>query len=215
MVGGAEDELAAFRQAAGRCLQDEGLQIATPQARIDHVRARAHQRRDFGAVLACAELRQQVGNQLGVGIKLSGCGDEVGPAVLPPGVVLVDRRKRVHLDVLGLHVPDQADIIHRGMRGGAEHVIVFAFLEDARRAAIHQHQHLLQLFSDRRHREAVAGADIAEHDIDIVALVEIAQFLHLLGGAAVLVDDDRARSSCRRTRPFRKARAPRPCSTGR
>ena len=76
------------------------------------------------------------------------------------------------------------------MRGGAEHVIVFRFLEDARRAAIHQHQHLLQLFGDRRHRKTVTGADIAEHDIDIVALIEIAQFLDLLGRAAVLVDDD-------------------------
>ena len=76
------------------------------------------------------------------------------------------------------------------MGGGAEHVVVFAVLEDARRAAIHQHQHLLQLFRDRRDRKAVAGADIAEHDVDIVALVEVAQFLHLLGGAAVLVDDD-------------------------
>ena len=76
------------------------------------------------------------------------------------------------------------------MRGGAEHVIVFRFLEDARRAAIHQHQHLLQFFGDRRHREAVAGADIAEHGIDIVALIEVAQLLDLLGRAAVLVDDD-------------------------
>ena len=83
-----------------------------------------------------------------------------------------------------------ADIIHRRMRGGAEDVVVFGFLEDARRAAIHQHQHLLQFFGDRRHGEAVAGADIAEHDIDIVALIEVAQFLDLLGRAAVLVDDD-------------------------
>ena len=91
---------------------------------------------------------------------------------------------------LRLHVADKADIIHRGVGGGAEHVVVFRFLEDARRAAIHQHQHLLQFFGDRRHREAVARADIAEHDIDIVALIEVAQFLHLLGRAAVLVDDD-------------------------
>ena len=76
------------------------------------------------------------------------------------------------------------------MCGGAEHVVVFGFLKNARRAAIHQHQHLLQLFRNRCHRKAIAGADIAEHDIDIVALVQVAQFLHLLGGAAVLVDDD-------------------------
>jgi hypothetical protein len=74
---------------------------------------------------------------------------------------------------------------------GAEHIIVFRFLEDARRAAIHQHQHLLQFFGDRRDSQAVTGADIAEHDVDIVALIEVAQFLHLLGRAAVLVDDDR------------------------
>ena len=76
------------------------------------------------------------------------------------------------------------------MGGGAEHVVVLAVLEDARRSAIHQHQHLLQLFRDRCDSKAVTGADIAEHDVDIVALVEIAQFLHLLGGAAILVDDD-------------------------
>ncbi len=73
---------------------------------------------------------------------------------------------------------------------GAEHIIVFRLLEDAGRAAIHQYQHLFQFFGDRRHRETVAGADIAEHDIDMVALIEVAQFLDLLGGAAVLVDDD-------------------------
>jgi len=77
------------------------------------------------------------------------------------------------------------------MRGGAEYIIVLRFLEDARRAAIHQHQHLFQLFRDRGDREAVAGADVAKHDIDIVALVEVAQLLDLLGGAAILVDDHR------------------------
>ncbi len=76
------------------------------------------------------------------------------------------------------------------MRGGAEYVIVFRLLEDARRAAVHQYQHFLQLFGNRRDREAVAGADIAEHDVDLLALIEIAQLLHLLGGAAVLVDHD-------------------------
>ena len=48
----------------------------------------------------------------------------------------------------------------------------------------------LQFFCDRSHGEAVAGADITDHDIDIVALIEVTQFLHLLGGAAILVDDD-------------------------
>ena len=76
------------------------------------------------------------------------------------------------------------------MGGSAEHVVVFAVFENARRSAIHQHQHLLQLFRDRRDSKAVAGADIAEHDVDIVALVEITQLLHLLGGATILVDDD-------------------------
>ena len=77
------------------------------------------------------------------------------------------------------------------MGRGAEDVIVFRLLEDARRAAIHQHEHLLQLFGDRRHGETVAGADIAQYDVDIVALIEVAQLLDLLGRAAVLVDDDR------------------------
>ena len=76
------------------------------------------------------------------------------------------------------------------MGRGAEHIIILGFLEDARRAAIHQHQHLFKLFRYRRDGEAIAGADIAKHDVDIVALVEVAQLLHLLGGAAVLVDDD-------------------------
>ena len=76
------------------------------------------------------------------------------------------------------------------MGSSAEYIIVLGLFEDARRSAIHQHQHLLQLFGDRRHGKAVARADIAEHDVDIVALVKVAQLLHLLGGAAVLVDDD-------------------------
>src|SRR5438128_796136 len=75
-------------------------------------------------------------------------------------------------------------------RGGADHVVVFGLLGDARRAASHQYQHLLQFFRDRCDGQAIAGADIAEHDVDIVALVEVAQLLHLLGGAAILVDDD-------------------------
>ena len=77
------------------------------------------------------------------------------------------------------------------MRGGTEHIIVFPFLEDARRATIHQHQHLFQFFRNRRNRETIARADIAEHGIDIVALIEVTQLLDLLGRAAVLVDDNR------------------------
>jgi len=72
----------------------------------------------------------------------------------------------------------------------AEDVVVFRFLEDARRSAVEQEQRLLQFFRDGSNRKAVAGADIADDGIDIVALIEVAQFLHLLGRAAVLVDDD-------------------------
>ena len=119
------------------------------------------------------------------------CGDEVGPAILSPGVILVDERQGVHLYVLRFHVPDETDIIHRGVRGCAEHVVVFGFLKDAWRAAIHQHQHLFQFLRNRSHRQAIARADVAEHDVDLLALIQVAKFLDLLGRPAVLVDNHR------------------------
>jgi hypothetical protein len=68
---------------------------------------------------------------------------------------------------MGRHYPSW-----HGLRCGTH--IVFRF-EDARRAAIHQHR---IFFSSRRSalpRDSRRD-DIAEHDIDIVALIEVAQF---------------------------------------
>ena len=48
---------------------------------------------------------------------------------------------------------------------------------------------LLQLLGRRRHREAVARADVADHRVDVLALERVAQLLDLLGGAAGLVDE--------------------------
>jgi hypothetical protein len=77
------------------------------------------------------------------------------------------------------------------VRGRAEHVAVFPVLEDARRAAVVEDQELLHLLGDRRHGEAVAGADVADHRVHPLAVVEVAHLLHLLGRAAVLIDVDR------------------------
>src|SRR5207245_4879158 len=90
VIGGTEYQLALLRQAAGRGLQNESLQVAAPQARIDHVGARADQGGDFSAVLTGAELRQKVRLEFDVRIKLSCSSDEVGPAILTPGAVLRD-----------------------------------------------------------------------------------------------------------------------------
>ena len=111
--------------------------------------------------------------------------------ILAPGVVLVDQVEGVDLDVARLQVARQRDVVHRRVRRGAEHVVVLAVLEDARRAAVVEDEELLQLLGHRRHRQAVARADVADHRVDLVAVVQVAQLLHLLGGAAVLVDIDR------------------------
>src|SRR5258708_2762866 len=81
---------------------------ATIWGSVEDVGTGSHRGRNRSDVLTGAKLRQQVGLEFCVGIELSGGGDEVGPAVLAPGIVLVDRRERVQLDVLGLHVPDEA-----------------------------------------------------------------------------------------------------------
>ena len=74
------------------------------------------------------------------------------------------------------------------MRSRTEDVFELVLLEDARRAAIHQHEHLFQLLGRRRHGEAITRADVAENRVDVIALERVAQLLDLLGGAAGLVD---------------------------
>jgi hypothetical protein len=61
VVGRGEHELAALEQVARPTLQDERLQVAAPEAGVREVRRLREQRRDLGAVLAGAELGQQVG----------------------------------------------------------------------------------------------------------------------------------------------------------
>jgi hypothetical protein len=77
------------------------------------------------------------------------------------------------------------------MRGGAKHVFVVALLEYPGRAAVVQDQEPFHFLGRRRHREAVAGTHVPHHRVDLFAVVEVLQFLDLLGGAAGLVDVDR------------------------
>jgi hypothetical protein len=108
-----------------------------------------------------------------------------------PGVVLVDVVDGAELDVARLEVAGERDVVHHRVRGGAEHVAVLAVLEDARRAAVVKDEEFLHLLGDRCHRQAVAGAHVADDRVHLLAVVEVAQLLHLLGRAAVLVDVDR------------------------
>ena len=190
VVGGREHHLRALEQAARRRLQDEGLQVAAPEAGVGDVGRLGHQRRDLGAVLAGAELRQLVLAGLGAGIELLHRPGEVLLRVLAPGVVLVDHVEGLGLDVLRLQVARQRDVVHGRVRRGAEHVLVLAVLEDARRAAVVEEEELLHLLGRGRDREAVARADVADDGVDLLAVVQVLQLLHLLGGAAVLVDVD-------------------------
>ena len=75
------------------------------------------------------------------------------------------------------------------MRPSAEHVLVTRIFEDARRAAVEQNRDLLHLFGYRRDGQAVAARDVADDEIDIAALDQIAVLAHLLGGTTRLVDD--------------------------
>ena len=190
MVAGRQNNLGLLEQTARAGLQDEGLQIAAPQAGVRHVGGLGHQGRDLGAVLAGAELGQLVFAHLGAREQLFHRPAEVFLRVLAPGVVLVDHVVGVGLDVLGLQVARQRDVVHRAVRGGAEDVVELVVLEDPRRAAVIEDQELLHLLGRRRHRQAVARADIAQHCVDFLAVVQVLQLLHLFGRAAVLVDVD-------------------------
>ena len=75
------------------------------------------------------------------------------------------------------------------MRRGAEEVVIRRVLEDARRPAVEEDGQLLQLFRERRDGEAVAAGDVADHQVDVLPLHEVAVLAHLLRRAARLVDE--------------------------
>ena len=73
------------------------------------------------------------------------------------------------------------------MSGGAKHITEAVVFKNAGRAAVVQNQKLLQLFSHGGNCQTVTRAYITHHHIHLVTLVQIAQFLHLLGGASGFV----------------------------
>ena len=92
-----QDHLVLLEQAARRALQHEALEIAAPQARMDHLGAAAEQRGDLGAELAGEQPRHLRGLHLDAGLQRLHRALEVGPGVLAPGVVLVDAGERLHV----------------------------------------------------------------------------------------------------------------------
>ena len=74
------------------------------------------------------------------------------------------------------------------MRIDAEHVFARLLLKYPRRAATVKHSEFLQFLRDRYDGEAIARRDIAEDDVDIVALHEVPILRDLLRGRAGLVD---------------------------
>ena len=157
---------------------------------MDHVRVGSDERRDFRTVLAGAELRHLRRHDLDAGLHRLDGRLEVVPGVLAVRVVLVDAGHALHGGPVVEQVHGRGDGIHRGVRTRAEHVLVAAFLEDPRRAAVEEHRELLELFGDRRDREAIAAADVADDHVDVLALDEGPVLGHLLRGAAGLVDHD-------------------------
>ena len=109
--------------------------------------------------------------------------------VLAPGVILVDGADVAHFDPALYQVAGHGDIIHRAMGGGAEDVFELVLLEDAGCTAVEENQKPLEFLGRRRNGEAVAGADIAQDRVDMIALEGVTQFLDLFGGAASLVDE--------------------------
>ncbi len=177
-----------LEQAARRALQHQALEVAAPEARVDHVGAAREQRRDLGAELAGHELRHLRGLDLDAGLERLHRGLEVGPGILTPGIVLIDAGDRLHVRQPFEQIERDRDVIHGAVRAGAEHVLVACVLEDARRAAVEQHRELLELLGDRRDRQAVAARNVADDEID--ARREAAELGDLLLRAARLVDDD-------------------------
>ena len=186
-LAGGEDPYAPVEQSARRALEDQRLQITVPEARVDHIRPRAEQRRDLGVVLTGEELGHLRGLDLDPGNELLHRRLEIVPGILAPGVVLVEAGDRLDAALGVFHEEGRAYAVHgRGGRS-AEHVLVARVLEYARRAAVEEVGELLELLGDRRDRQAVAARDVADHQIDVVALHEIPELGDLRGAGARFV----------------------------
>ena len=74
------------------------------------------------------------------------------------------------------HVFGGRDVVHGRVRVDAEDVMPRLFLENARRAADIEDGELFQFLGDRRDREATARRHVADDDVDVIALHEIAEF---------------------------------------
>src|SRR5262249_48929922 len=68
-------------------------------------------------------------------------------------------------------------------------IFMGSVFENARRATIEKNCQLLELFCNRRYRQAVSAGNIADDEINVLALHQIAIFAHLPGGAACFVDE--------------------------
>ena len=155
---------------------------------MDHIRFGAEQSRDLGIVLPGEQLGHLRSLDFDLGHQLFHRRLKIGPGILSPGIVLVDSGNRLQFRLDVQDVQRCADVVHgRGGRG-AEHILVVRVLEYARRAAIEEIGEFFQLFRDRCDRQAIAAGDIADHQIDFVALHQIAVLGDLCDGGARLVD---------------------------
>ena len=157
---------------------------------MNDVGALDRNRRDFSAVLALEHFGHLRLNHFGLGHQLLHGMGKVVPAVLAPGVVLLNAGDLLRIRTNLGQVSRRADVVHCRIKAGTEYVLRgFVFLEQLRRAAIVEHRHRPQLFSHRRNGQAVAGRDVPHHRIDLLTLHQVAEFLDLLGGPACLIDD--------------------------
>ena len=69
----------------------------------------------------------------------------------------------------------------------AKHIAKVVVFENTRCAAVVEDEEFFQLFSHGGHRQAVARAHIADHHIHFLALIQVAQLLHLFGRTTGLV----------------------------
>ena len=188
-LAGHQHEPTLVEQAPRHGLHHEGFQVAAPQARVDDIGAGLGQRGDLRAVLAGAELGHLRGGHARIRPERLHRQVEVVPGVLAPGVVLVDAGVGLDVGALVEQVERRGHCIHRRVRTGAEHVLVAALLEHARSAAVEQHGELLHLLGHRRDGQAIAAGDVADDEVDVLPLHQVAELAHLLGGPARFVDD--------------------------
>ena len=80
-------------------MQHKGLQVAAPQTGMHQVGGLRHQGRDFGAVLASAELGQLVHASFGIGVQVRHRQNKVFARILTPSVILVDEVEGFNGDV--------------------------------------------------------------------------------------------------------------------